>query len=63
MKREKLIENLEDILINLKNMNTDDIKVWAYDSNDGCWIFMDGEFKLNNNNTLDDLEFSFILKK
>ncbi len=53
MKRLELIKNLEDILINLKNINTDDIKVWAYDSNDGYWIFMDGEFKLNNNNTLD----------
>ena len=55
MKKQKLIEELEKIIGDLKNSpSDDDIIIWAYDHYGSCheggaWIVMDGKFELNKN--------------
>lgn len=54
VKKQDLIRNLEEIIEKLKNLNSDDIVIWAYDPTNnedggGSWIVMNGKFELNEN--------------
>ena len=57
MQKKDLIENLENIIRELKNAGdeNDNVVIWAYDSSYGCWITMDGKFELDDNNNLNIL--------
>ena len=61
MQKRGLIENLENIIRELKNAGNenDNIVIWAYDSSysdeGGCWIAMDGKFELDERNNLNIL--------
>jgi hypothetical protein len=60
MKRQKLIENLENILSELKNSNKEEVIIWAYDPSynedgSGAWIVMDGNFEMDDKNNLNIL--------
>lgn len=59
MKKQKLIENLENILTKLKDCENEEVVVWAYDptynEDGGSWIVMDGNFEIDEKNHLNIL--------